>query len=196
LKDVFLRFWGKKKSLDLQLREFNALKKQGNETISIFSRSFSSIYHNFSKEIQSTKVVSMLHYTTTLHPNLSFLMMERRSESLQKMFNDAQEIQQNIQACEQIWDEELDSKETNNEYERKTINLNLEQKIDKSTCPLECFNANDYAKNYIPLVERGGVDLASNLSHDKKRDDYFMYSFVDTQEDEFRNRLTSPVCSC
>jgi hypothetical protein len=51
LKDVFLKFWGKKKSLDLQLREFYALEKQDNETISIFSRRFSSTYHNFPKEI-------------------------------------------------------------------------------------------------------------------------------------------------
>jgi hypothetical protein len=54
------------------------------------------------KEIQPTEVVAMLHYTTTLHPNFSFLLMERRSESLQQMFNDAQEIQHNIQACEQV----------------------------------------------------------------------------------------------
>jgi hypothetical protein len=189
LKNVFLKFWGKKKSLDLQLTEFYALKRQSNETISIFSRRFSSIYYNFPKEIQPTEVVAMLHYTTTLHPNLSFLLMERRSESLQQMFNDAQEIQHNIQACEQIRDEELDAKETDNEYEQKTVNLNLEQKIDKSICPLEIFNANDSAKNYIPLVERGGVDLASNLSHDKQRADYFMYSFVDTQEDEFTNQF-------
>jgi hypothetical protein len=55
LKDVFLKFWGKKKSLDLQLREFYALEKQDNETISIFSRRFSSIYHNLPKEIRPTE---------------------------------------------------------------------------------------------------------------------------------------------
>jgi len=50
LKNVFLKFWGKNKSLDLQLRDFYALKKKDNETISIFSRRFSNIYHNFPKE--------------------------------------------------------------------------------------------------------------------------------------------------
>jgi hypothetical protein len=35
----------------------------------------------------------MLHYATTLQPDLSFLLMERRPKSLEKMFNDAQEIQ-------------------------------------------------------------------------------------------------------
>jgi hypothetical protein len=102
LKNVFLKFWGKRKYLDLHLTEFYALKRQSNETISTFSRRFSSIYYKFPKEIQPTEVVAMLHYATTFHPDLSFLLMERRSKSLQQMFNDAQEIQHNIQACKQI----------------------------------------------------------------------------------------------
>jgi hypothetical protein len=99
LKDIFLKFWGRKKSLDLQLIELYALKKQSNETISIFSRIFSIVYYNFSKGIQPTKAPAMLHYATTLHSDLSFLLMERRPKSLQKMFDDAQNIQYNIQAC-------------------------------------------------------------------------------------------------
>jgi hypothetical protein len=99
LKDVFSKFWGRKKSLYLQLIELYALKKQNNETISIFSRRFSNIYYNLSKEMQPNEVASMLHYATTLHPDLSFLLMERRPKSLQKMFNDAQDMQRNIQAC-------------------------------------------------------------------------------------------------
>jgi hypothetical protein len=102
IEECFLKFWGKKKSLDLQLTEFYALRSHSNETIFIFSRIFSNIYYNLPKEIQPTEVVAMLHYTTTLHPDLSFLLMERRPKSLHQMFNDAQEIQHNIQACKQI----------------------------------------------------------------------------------------------
>jgi hypothetical protein len=61
---------------------------------------FSNIYYNLSEEIQPSEVAAMLHYTTTLHPDLSFLLMEIRPKSLQQMFVDAQEIQHNIQACE------------------------------------------------------------------------------------------------
>jgi hypothetical protein len=189
LKDVFLKFWGRKKSLDLQLIEFYALKKQSNETISIFSRRFSSIYYNLSKEIQPTEVVAMLHYATTLHPDLSFLLMERRPKSLQQMFNDAQDIQHNIQACKQIQNEGLNAQEHESEYEQKIVDWNLEHRIDNIIGPLEVSNANDFAKNYIPLVERGGVDLASDPSHDKQGADCFMYSFVDSQEDEFANQF-------
>jgi hypothetical protein len=95
LKNIFV----KNKYLDLQLTEFYALKSQSNETISTFSRRFSSIYYNFPKEIQPTETDAMLHYSTTLHPDLSFLLMEIRPKSLQQIFNDAQEIQHNIQAC-------------------------------------------------------------------------------------------------
>jgi hypothetical protein len=52
--------------------------------------------------------------------------MERRPKSLQQMFDDDQEIQHNIQACKQIQNEELDAKEHDNEYEQKTVDLNLE----------------------------------------------------------------------
>jgi hypothetical protein len=44
----------------------------------------------------------MLHYETTLHPDFPFLLMEGRPKSLQEMFNDAQEIENNIQACNDI----------------------------------------------------------------------------------------------
>jgi hypothetical protein len=125
LKKVFLKFWGKKKSLDLQLVEFYALERHGNETIYVFSRRFSSIYYNLSEEIQPSEVAAMLHYTTTLHPDLSFLLMERRPKSLQQMFDDAQDIQHNIQACEQTRDEELARC-----YEQKIIDWNPEHKID------------------------------------------------------------------
>jgi hypothetical protein len=49
------------------------------------------------------------------------------------------------------------------EYEQKIIDWNLEHRIDNIIGPLEVSNANDFAKNYIPLVERGSVDP----SHDE-----------------------------
>jgi hypothetical protein len=187
LNNVFLKFWGKKKYLDLQLTEFYALERKSNETVSIFSRRFSSIYYNLSEEIQPTEVAAMLHYATTLHPYLSFLLMERKPKSLQQMFNDSQEIQHNIQECEQTRDKGLDAKENESEYAQKIVDWNPEHRIDNIIGLLEFPNANDFAENYIPLVEIGGVDLVFNPSHDKKKADYFMYSFIDIQEDEFAN---------
>jgi hypothetical protein len=97
--------------LDLHLTDLYALKRQRNETLSIFSRRFSNIYYNFPKKIQPNEVAAMLNYSTTLHPDLSFLLMERKPKSLQQIFNDAQEIQHNIKECEQILNEGLDAQE-------------------------------------------------------------------------------------
>jgi hypothetical protein len=157
LKKFFFKFWGKEKSLELQLTEFYALKRCNNESISVFSRNFSSVYYNFSKEIQPSEAASMLHFTTTLHLDFSFLLMERRPRSLQQMFSDAQDIQHNIQACKQTQNEGLNVQGHESEYEQKIVEWNLEHRVGNIMGPLEVSNANDFAKNYIPLVERGGV---------------------------------------
>jgi hypothetical protein len=87
--------------------------------------------------------------------------------SLQHMFNNAQEVEDNIQACKQIRNEELDAKEHDNEYEQRTIDLNLEKRVNNIICPLEALNVDDFAKDYIPLIEKEGANLASDPSHDK-----------------------------
>jgi hypothetical protein len=74
-----------------------------------------------SKEIQPSEAVATLHFTTTLHPNFSFLLMERRPGSLQQMFSDAQDIQHNIQACKQTQNEGLNGQGHDSEYEQKIV---------------------------------------------------------------------------
>jgi hypothetical protein len=129
----------------------------------------------------------MLHYETTLHPDLSFLLMERRPKSLQQMFNDAQNIQHNIQACKLIQNERLNYQEHESEYEQK-IDWNLEHRIKNIIGPLEVSNANDFAKDYIPLIEKGGANLAPDPSPDEHGVDCFIYSFLNNQEDEFAHQ--------
>jgi hypothetical protein len=65
--------------------------------------------------------------------------------------------------------------------------LNIEHIVDHVIGPLEFPNTKDVAKNYVPLVEREGVDLVFDPSHDKQGVDCFMYSFIDNQEDECTN---------
>ena len=85
------------------------------ETISNFNRRFSSLYYKLPKEVQPPGVAAMLHYVTTFQSDLYFLMMERKSMSLQQMFNNAQDFADNIQACKklknQFFDEELKAEE-------------------------------------------------------------------------------------
>jgi hypothetical protein len=154
LREALRRFWGERKSWDLLPSEFYAMRRMKDETISNFNRRFASLYYKLPNEIQPTEVISMLHYATSFHPGLSFFLMERRSRSLQQMFNDAQDIQHNIQACKQIRNEELDAKEHDSEYEQKTVDLNLEKRVNNIICPLESLNVDDFEKDYIPLIEK------------------------------------------
>ena len=52
---------------------------------------------------------------------------------------------------------------------------------------MEFFKANDFAKDCIPLIEKGVANLASDPFHDEHGADCFIYSFVDSQEEEFAN---------
>jgi hypothetical protein len=58
---------------------------------------------------------------------------------------------------------------------QKMVDWNRKHKVDNIMSPLEIPNTKDVAKNYVPLVEREGVDLVSDPSHDKQGVDYFMY---------------------
>jgi hypothetical protein len=50
-------------------------------------------------------------------------------------------------------------------------------------------NANDFAKDHIPLIEREGTYVVFDPPHDEHKDDCFIYSFEDGQEDEFANHF-------
>jgi hypothetical protein len=50
-------------------------------------------------------------------------------------------------------------------------------------------NANDFAKDYIPLIEREGTYVVSDPPHDEHRFDCFIYSFEDSQEGELANQF-------
>ena len=67
--------------------------------------------------------------------------------------------------------------------------MNLELRVNNIIFPLEVLNANDFAKDYIPLIEKEDANLASDPSHDRRGDEYFMYSFVDSQKDDSVNQF-------
>jgi hypothetical protein len=55
------------------------------------------------------------------------------------------------------------------------VDWNLEHRDDNIIGPLEVFNAYDFAKDYIPLIENKSVDLASGPFHDEDKTDCFIY---------------------
>ena len=46
-----------------------------------------------------------------------------------------------------------------------------------------------FANNYFPFIEREGTYVVFDPPHDKHGADCFIYSFVDSQEDEFANQF-------
>jgi hypothetical protein len=72
--------------------------------------------------------------------------MERRSKSLQQMFYDSQDIQYNIQACEQIQNKGPNAQECEREYERKEVDWDPEHRSENTIGPLAVSYANDSAK--------------------------------------------------
>jgi hypothetical protein len=74
-----------------------------------------------------------------------------------------------------------------NESELKTVDWNLEHKIDNNFGPLETLNANYFSKDYIPLIKIERTYVVSDPPHDQHEADCFIYSFLDNQEDDFAN---------
>jgi hypothetical protein len=112
--DLFLRYWGENKSYEQYLSEFSAMKRRRDETVVIFNRIFQNFYLSMPIDIRPSEVVARVFYTATHHhPYLTLFLRERRSLTLQQMFTDAEEIEDNLRACgnlsDQIWDEDVDA---------------------------------------------------------------------------------------
>jgi hypothetical protein len=69
------------------------------------------------------------------------------------------------------------------------MDCDTEHKIDKIIGPLEFHNAHALVEKCIPLAERGGVNLVSDPSQGKQEANYFMYLFIDSQDDECKNQF-------
>ena len=89
------------------------MKKQEGETMSSFNRRFSSFYNNMPKEIQPLENAAKLYYANTFPPELSLLLLERKSITLQHMFIDCLEVQDNLRLSENISDQDSGDKMEN-----------------------------------------------------------------------------------
>ena len=127
LRYAFLNFLGEGKSLDQHLSEFHAMKIQKDENVSMFNRRFSAFYSKMPKEIQPFEVVSILIYVMAFHPYLALLLMERNSTNLQQMFNDSQEIEDNLRACGKYVDHICNEDLKEESYEPKRSGLDAEE---------------------------------------------------------------------
>lgn len=151
LREVFLRFWGERKPRDLILSEFYAMRKMNDETISSFSRRFASLYYKMPKEIQPLEGASRLYYASTFPPDLSLLLLERKFVTLQQMFVDALEVEDNLKACRKLSYHDDDDEWRVDRVDRK---LELEKQhepgvVDLNSNPSHCEQNTDHPRDVL-----------------------------------------------
>jgi len=105
LSNVFLKYWGENKPLDQYWAEFTVLKRGDEEALVSFNMRFYSVYHSMPLEIRPSETAAMVYYVMAQHPDLVFLLRERKTTSLQRLFEDAEEVEENIWACQRIRDQ-------------------------------------------------------------------------------------------
>ena len=64
--------------------------------MSSFNKRFAIFYYNMPKEIQPLENTAKLYYATNFPLELSFLLLERKFVTLQHMFIDCLEVEDNI----------------------------------------------------------------------------------------------------
>ena len=73
--------------------------------MSSFNMRFARFYYNMPKGIQPLENDTKLHYADTFPPELSLLLLERKSVTLQHMFIDCLEVEDNIRMSKRISDQ-------------------------------------------------------------------------------------------
>jgi hypothetical protein len=105
LCNIFLKYWGENKSLDQYLIDFNVLMRGEEEDMVVFNRRFYRFYHSMPLEIWIFEDVSMVYYFMAQNSDIVLLLRERNSSSLRRLFEDAKEVEENIQDCKRIQDQ-------------------------------------------------------------------------------------------
>ena len=88
--------------MDQIFSKFYSLKKHESEAISSFNRRFAIFYYNMPKEFQPLENAAKIYYAATIPPNLVFLFLERKSTTLQHMFTDCLEVEENLKTSKKM----------------------------------------------------------------------------------------------
>jgi hypothetical protein len=99
LHRVFLRYWGENKSIDQYLIELNNMRRGKEESLATFNNRFHNFYCSMPLEIRPYEIIAMVYYTLAQHHELFLYIRERKSSSLEQMFINAEEIEENFRAC-------------------------------------------------------------------------------------------------
>jgi hypothetical protein len=93
---VFLRYWGENKYVDQYLIELNNMRRGKEEALATFNMRFHSFYCSMPLDIWPSETVAMVYYMLAQHPELFLYLRERKSSSLEQMFTNVEEIEENF----------------------------------------------------------------------------------------------------
>ena len=95
------------------------MKRHEGETMSSFNRRFASFYYNMTKEIQLLEGPAKLLYALGFPLKLYLLLLERKSVTLQNMFVDSLEVEENLRMS------------------KRFLGVGCNDKFDNETSPIE-----------------------------------------------------------
>jgi hypothetical protein len=85
------------------------MRRGKEESLATFNRRFHGFYRNMPLDIWPSQTVAMVYYTLAQHHELFLYLRERKSSSLEQIFTNVEEIEDNFWACgrlpKKFWDE-------------------------------------------------------------------------------------------
>jgi len=96
LEDAFLRQWGERKDHLYYLIEFGSLRKKNSETVMEFIQRFNKLYNKIPAKVKPSQPASKVTFAGAFEPDFSLLLRERRGTTLNRMQDDAVEIESNM----------------------------------------------------------------------------------------------------
>jgi hypothetical protein len=98
LEDAFIRQWGERKDHLYYLTEFGSLKKKNSETVMEFIQRFNKLYNKIPAEVKPSQPAAKVTFAGAFEPDFALLLRERRGATLNRMQDDAVEIESNMMA--------------------------------------------------------------------------------------------------
>ena len=82
--------------MEKMISDFYYLRRHEGEAISSFNKIFASFYYKMPKEVQPLENAAKIYYAAAFSPDLSLLLLERKSTTLHHMFIDCLEVEKTL----------------------------------------------------------------------------------------------------
>ena len=99
---AFSKYLGENKSLGQYLDDFHALRRGEEEAFTAFNMRFYCVYYSMPLEIHPIETAAIVYYIPSQYLDLVLFLRESKYSSLQQLFEDAKELEENIRASKRI----------------------------------------------------------------------------------------------